>query len=194
MEEIYTVSSKQEADALIHPLTIQILAAFDRPQTAAEVARVLGVHRNVAGYHVRKLRDAGLLNVVRREGRRIYLQRRARIIKVPYTLTPFASPGDLVRGYLQDLIDRIAGEVEKLGRAEGAHEDFMVIGDMEGGALPERGSVVLQGNLRMDADAIRLLDELKRRIMTDTTYASGGAGTGIGERFCSVALIALPPC
>ena len=194
MEEIYVVSSRQEADALAHPLTVQILAAFDRPQTAAEVARALGIHRNVAGYHVRKLRDAGFLNIVGRAGRRIYLQRRARIIKIPYALTSFSSPADLVRGYLQELIDRVAKEADKLGREEVAQDDYMVIGDLDGGALPERSSRILVGNLRMDADSVRLLNELKRRITTDAASDFSDGGNDAETRVCRVALIALPPC
>ena len=127
----YRADSEAEGRVLANPLTLRVLAAFmERPSSAAEVARLLGLPANRVGYHVRKLERVGLLRQVAVRGRRRILAPRAEVIKVPFRFLPYADPAEAVSEILSDFGRRfsevIAREfLDRLGRVD--EEDFLVL-------------------------------------------------------------------
>ena len=64
------VESTDQAATLMDPMRLQILAHLREPESAAGVARALGLPRQRVGYHIRELERAKLLRSVgeRRRG------------------------------------------------------------------------------------------------------------------------------
>ncbi|MGZ3447389.1 MAG: winged helix-turn-helix domain-containing protein, partial [Myxococcaceae bacterium] len=61
---IEVVDAAGTASALIDPARIRILSALREPDSAAGVARALGLPRQRVGHHVRALEAAGLLTCI----------------------------------------------------------------------------------------------------------------------------------
>jgi len=63
--DVYNVFDAGYFRALAHPLRLRILAMLgERPSSPARVAAVLGVRTNVAAYHVKRLHELGLAELV----------------------------------------------------------------------------------------------------------------------------------
>jgi DNA-binding transcriptional ArsR family regulator len=62
--------------ALGHPARLQALVLFEqRPASARELAPIVGLSPSATLYHVRKLRDAGLIEQVDSRQRRAFVER-----------------------------------------------------------------------------------------------------------------------
>jgi DNA-binding transcriptional ArsR family regulator len=62
--------------ALGHPARLQALVLFEqRPASARELAAIVGLSPSATLYHVRKLRDAGLIEQVDTRQRRAFVER-----------------------------------------------------------------------------------------------------------------------
>lgn len=85
------------------PNLLRLLEAFKTPCTTAEAARKLGEPANRIGHRVHKLRRAGLLTEVRRQGRKVFWQARS----LRYTLPPSSK---LLVASLEQ-VDRLLEEV-----------------------------------------------------------------------------------
>lgn len=188
MEETYVVQRQEEARVLASPLTLQILAAFDEPKTAAEVARRLELPRNRVGYHVRKLAGVGLLQEVRRRGRRIYYERRAARVKIPYALMPFAAPDEAVSRYVEDFVK---GLLERAVRyslmAERPEEDFLVLGAADT-RMPSPVTALL-GEAAFSSRALDLLKELEAELRQPKQGAVQGREERVGEYLFAVIVV-----
>jgi DNA-binding transcriptional ArsR family regulator len=69
--DIANIDDAAYVRALAHPLRVRILAMLDeRPSSPARLARALGASVNVVAYHVRRLREIGVIELVEvRRGR-----------------------------------------------------------------------------------------------------------------------------
>lgn len=80
------------------PLRRQLLARLRTPASATELARELGLTRQKVNYHLRKLQDAGLLELVEERQRRGCVERVLRARADAYVVDPSvmvaAGPGD----------------------------------------------------------------------------------------------------
>ena len=97
MVDEYIVREPRQVQALLHSVRLQILLAFDSPKTSAQVARELGEPPNRIGHHVRLLLQLGLLVVCYRRGRKVFLERKARNLKIPFSLTPYSDLEEAMR-------------------------------------------------------------------------------------------------
>jgi len=188
MEETYVVQSQKEARVLASPLTLQILAAFDEPKTAADAARRLELPRNRVGYHVRKLAGVGLLQEVRRRGRRVYYERRAARVKIPFALMPFAAPDEAVSRYAEDFVK---GLLERAVRhslmAERPDEDFLVLGAADA-RMPSPVTALL-GEAAFSSRALDLLKELEAELRQPKQDAIQGREERVGEYLFAVIVV-----
>lgn len=58
------VHATEQAAALLQPVRLRMVEALARPDSAAGVARRLGMPRQLVNYHIRQLESAGLLELV----------------------------------------------------------------------------------------------------------------------------------
>ena len=62
--------------ALGHPARLQALVLFEqRPASSRELAKIIGLSPSATLYHVRRLRDAGLIEQVDERQRRAFVER-----------------------------------------------------------------------------------------------------------------------
>jgi DNA-binding transcriptional ArsR family regulator len=85
---IEVVVAAGAASALIDPARIRILSALREPDSAAGVARALGLPRQRVGHHVRALEAAGLLTCVGERRKRNCVERLLRATARSYVLAP----------------------------------------------------------------------------------------------------------
>jgi hypothetical protein len=118
------VESTDQAAMLMDPVRLRILAHLREPESAAGVARVLGLPRQRVGYHIRALEQARLLRFVgeRRRGNCVehLLQATATFYVVgPRALGAMGAESDTVRdrfssAYLIAAASRTIGQVGAL--------------------------------------------------------------------------------
>jgi DNA-binding transcriptional ArsR family regulator len=183
---VRTIDSPDELQALAHPLRVQILDALRSPDSAAGVARRLGVARQKVNYHLKELERVGL--VVARGERRTgnfveaLYQSNARTLVV----SPRAAWGDPRR--LAALTDQIALE-QLITLGERLARDAAVLLDRAAFDGEEIASVAV------DAE-VRLADERSRTAFLQEYLAAIGPvlkkyGTGSGAPY-RVALATYP--
>ncbi len=85
---IEIVDAAGTASALIDPARIRILSALREPDSAAGVARALGLPRQRVGHHVRALEAAGLLTCIGERRKRNCVERLLRATARSYVLAP----------------------------------------------------------------------------------------------------------
>ncbi|MGZ6135255.1 MAG: ArsR/SmtB family transcription factor [Myxococcaceae bacterium] len=85
---IEVVDAAGTASALIDPARIRILSALREPDSAAGVARALGLPRQRVGHHVRALEAAGLLTCIGERRKRNCVERLLRATARSYVLAP----------------------------------------------------------------------------------------------------------
>lgn len=85
---IEVVDAAGAASALIDPARIRILSALRDPDSAAGIARTLGLPRQRVGHHVRALEAAGLLTCVGERRKRNCVERLLRATARSYVLAP----------------------------------------------------------------------------------------------------------
>ena len=91
MQEAVRVLNDPTGAALaLHPLRRRLLAAFRTPCSTAAAARRVGLSRQRAGYHVRRLRQAGLLEVVEERRRGNFVEQLLRSTARAWAIAPEA--------------------------------------------------------------------------------------------------------
>lgn len=64
MQEVQLIENAEKAGELLKPIRIKILSVLDKPRTCPEIAGLLGLTTQKINYHVRVLRDAGLVRLI----------------------------------------------------------------------------------------------------------------------------------
>lgn len=82
------VRESQRAAALLHPQRLRLLEAFVQPDSAAGVARQLGLPRQQVSYHVRELEKAGFVELVEERRRGNCTERVLRATARRYVISP----------------------------------------------------------------------------------------------------------
>jgi len=113
---VEVVADRERADLLLqHPLRTRILEAARQPASAAEMARALGVGAQKLNYHVRRLAEAGFLELMSEVERGNLVERRYRASALSFAVAPEAL-GPVAQGRFPES-DRIAA-LHLLGRVE----------------------------------------------------------------------------
>lgn len=103
------------------------LGRFLEPASPSDVARSLGMKAALAHHHARRHAALGLLNVVKRDGGRVYYQLAARMFRHERSLLPVGDPDEQTAVALELLRQRFLAEYEACDRAiAGAKPDWHV--------------------------------------------------------------------
>src|SRR5215470_17965570 len=74
--------------AILSPLRRRMLESLERPDSASGLARRLGIPRQKINYHLRKLEEAGLVELVEQKMRRGCLERIVRVTARAFVVSP----------------------------------------------------------------------------------------------------------
>lgn len=172
MVDEYIVREPRQVQALLHSVRLRILLAFDSPKTSAQVARELGEPPNRIGHHVRLLLQLGLLVVCYRRGRRVFLERKARNLKIPFSLTPYSDLEEVMRLASTEILQLLRQAV--VYWRQQADDEFLLVGE----DLPRlpRSPVKLL-DLTLTFEQIVTLEEMLRKLSEDNECK------GVGQRY-----------
>jgi len=82
------VGDQQGLAAILSPLKRRMLQSLDRPDSASGLSRRLGIPRQKINYHLRKLEEAGLVELVEEKMRRGCLERIVRVAARAFVVSP----------------------------------------------------------------------------------------------------------
>jgi DNA-binding transcriptional ArsR family regulator len=166
MRDVLYLEQIEQAEALLKPQRIEVLRQLAEPRTCTEVASRLGQTPQRVYYHVKRLVDARLVDLVsERKIRGIHegiYQASAR----SYWLSPRLvgrigrrkAQDELSLGYLLDLMEEVQGDIAALDRA-----------------APELPSVGVSGEIRVRPEQRQeFLDDLQN-VLQDLFTRYGGA-------------------
>jgi DNA-binding transcriptional ArsR family regulator len=163
VRELLYLDRMEQAEALLRPKRVEILRRFAEPRTCTQVGEELSESPQAVYYHVKRLQQPGLLELVDEwcvrgivEG--IY-QAAARSYWVAPELVgrigPERSPSDhLGLGYLLSLSESLQADLARLAAAPAALPSFGVSGDIR--LAPEQGAAFV-------ADLQRAFQEILER-------------------------------
>ncbi len=127
---VHVIEDGDRAASALHPLRLKILAELAEPDSAAGLARRLGIPRQKLNYHVRKLEEQGLVEPMGERKVRNCTERLVRAVARSYLISP-ATLGALAvdpasirdqasSAYLVAVAARVIREVaEQRARADG---------------------------------------------------------------------------
>jgi DNA-binding transcriptional ArsR family regulator len=90
---LHVCEAPGQVTSLLHPMRRQILDELTEPDTAAGVARRLGVDRQKVNYHVRHLEAEGLVEMVEERRNRGCTERVVQAVARSYLIDPHAAGG-----------------------------------------------------------------------------------------------------
>jgi DNA-binding transcriptional ArsR family regulator len=121
--QIENIGDPRYVRALGHPLRVRILAILEeRTASAVELARILDADIGVVAYHVRKLNQLGLIELVRETRVRGAIQRHYRAFVRPQVTTEAWRDAPPVAK--QALVDATLQQIYDYGRASNAAGGF----------------------------------------------------------------------
>jgi len=87
-EAVGVVADREGLAAILSPLKRRMLECLDRPDSASGLSRRLGIPRQKINYHLRKLEEAGLVELVEQKMRRGCLERIVRVTARAFVVSP----------------------------------------------------------------------------------------------------------
>jgi DNA-binding transcriptional ArsR family regulator len=87
------MSSTGAATAALHPLRLEILRELAQPESAAGLARRIGIPRQQVNYHIRQLEGQGLVKLVGERRVRNCIERLVQAVGRSYVISPAALGG-----------------------------------------------------------------------------------------------------
>lgn len=88
LPDIDLISQSQSAASLLDPIRLRLLGSLREPDSAAGLARRLGLPRQKANYHLRALEEAGLVEVVEERRKGKVMERILRATATHYLICP----------------------------------------------------------------------------------------------------------
>ena len=90
---VHVIDGSGAATAALHPLRLEILGELAEPESAAGLARRIGVPRQQVNYHIRRLEEQGLVKLVGERRVRNCIERLVRSVGRSYVISPAALGG-----------------------------------------------------------------------------------------------------
>jgi len=87
---VHVIAEAGHAASVLHPLRLRILGELGEAESAAELARRLGVPRQLVNYHLRQLERDGLVETVGERRKRNCTERLVRAVARSYVISPSA--------------------------------------------------------------------------------------------------------
>jgi DNA-binding transcriptional ArsR family regulator len=129
MQEVQLIENAEKAGELLKPIRIKILSVLDKPRTCPEIAGLLGLTTQKINYHVRVLRDAGLVRLLEEHRKRGIMEGVYQAVARSYWISPrlVGKPGgrSAVReraslAYLLQLAEELQIDIGHLAEASDA--------------------------------------------------------------------------
>jgi len=168
MRDVLYLERLEQAETLLKPQRVEVLRQLAEPRTCAEVAAALGQTPQRVYYHVRRLVEAGLVELVSERRVRGITEGTYQAGARSYWLSP-ALVGrlglrrvrdELSLGYLLDLMEEVQAEVAALDRS-----------------APELPSIGVSGEIRVrPQDRQAFLDDLRTTLQDLFTRYGGAEG------------------
>ena len=168
MRDVLYLERLEQAETLLKPQRVEVLRQLAEPRTCAEVAAALGQTPQRVYYHVRRLVEAGLVELVSERRVRGITEGTYQAGARSYWLSP-ALVGrlglrrvrdELSLGYLLDLMEEVQAEVAALDRS-----------------APELPSIGVSGEIRVrPQDRQAFLDDLRNTLQDLFTRYGGAEG------------------
>ena len=142
---VHVIDEGGAATSALHPLRLEILRELAEPESAAGLARRIGVPRQQVNYHIRQLEDQGLVKLVGERRVRNCIERLVQAVGRSYVISP-STLGELAAdperiedkasaGYLVAVASHMIQELAGLQHRSG-HPDNVA------------GTLALQGDIR----------------------------------------------
>lgn len=87
---VHVIGEAERAASVLHPLRLRILGELNDAESAAGLARKLGVPRQLVNYHLRQLEADGLVETVGERRKRNCTERLVRAVARSYMISPAA--------------------------------------------------------------------------------------------------------
>ena len=87
---VHVIGEAGRAASVLHPLRLRLLGELGEPESAAGLARRLGVPRQLVNYHLRQLETDGLVEPVGERRKRNCTERLVRAVARSYMISPSA--------------------------------------------------------------------------------------------------------
>ncbi len=164
---VHIIDEAGVATAALHPLRLEILSELSEPESAAGLARRIGLPRQQVNYHIRQLEDQGLIKLVGERKVRNCIERLVQAVGRSYVISP-AALGELAAdperiedeasaAYLMALVSQTVQEVAGL-----QHETRPL--DRDAGTLAIRADIRFQSQDAQNAFAAELTKEVSRLV------------------------------
>ena len=126
MQEIAVIAEPEAARSALDPVRARLLAALAEPASASSAAKIVGLSRQKANYHLRELEQHGLVELVEERRRGNMLERVLRASAASFVISPAVlaelapdsgrSPDQVSARWLIALAARLLREVGELVR------------------------------------------------------------------------------
>jgi DNA-binding transcriptional ArsR family regulator len=179
--QIENIGDPRYVRALGHPLRVRVLAILEeRTASAVELARILDADIGVVAYHVRKLNQLGLIELVRETRVRGAIQRHYRAYERPRVSDDAWEQAPPVAK--QAAVDAALQQINDYGRAANA-----------AGGFDRRDAHITRTALRLDAEGWEQLARSLKRVLEDVAQIEQGVaerqGAGGAEPLEDVGLV-----
>jgi DNA-binding transcriptional ArsR family regulator len=160
--QIENIGDPRYVRALGHPLRVRVLAILEeRTASAVELARILDADIGVVAYHVRKLNQLGLIELVRETRVRGAIQRHYRAYERPRVSDDAWEQAPPVAK--QAAVDAALQQIYDYGRASNA-----------AGGFDRRDAHITRTALRLDAEGWEQLARSLKRVLEDVEQIEKG--------------------
>lgn len=138
MRDVLYLEDIEQAEALLKPQRIEVLRRLDRPRSCTEVGALLSQTPQRVYYHVKRLVDAGLVELVAERRVRGITEGIYRAAAGAYWLSPRLvgrlglpdAADELSLGHLLDLVEQVQHDIAGLGRCAAALPSVGISGEI----------------------------------------------------------------
>ena len=147
---VHVIEEGGAATSALHPLRLEILKELAEPESAAGLARRIGVPRQQVNYHVRQLEEQGLVELVGERRVRNCVERLVQAVGRSYMISP-AALGEL--GADPERIEDKASTGYLLAVASQMIQDLAGLQHRTGHSDDDTGALALQADIRFKSRA-----------------------------------------
>jgi DNA-binding transcriptional ArsR family regulator len=164
---VHVIDGGGAATAALHPLRLEILRELAEPESAAGLARRIGIPRQQVNYHIRRLEEQGLVELVGERRVRNCIERLVQAVGRSFVISP-AALGELAAdpariedegsaAYLVAVVSEMVQEVAGLQHGPGQP-------DKDVRTLALRADIRFRSQQAQNAFAAELTEEIARLV------------------------------
>jgi DNA-binding transcriptional ArsR family regulator len=142
---VYVIDEGGVAIAALHPLRLEILSELGEPDSAAGLARRIGIPRQQVNYHIRHLEEKGLVKLVGERRVRNCIERLVQAVGHSYVISP-AALGELAAD--SERIEDETSPAYLMAVLSGVIQDVAGLQQGPGPQDKDVGTLALQADIR----------------------------------------------